>query len=302
MKAIDRLMRAVEKKQNPTVLGLDTRYEYLPQQEPLGDDWQSKCARRILDFNRQLIDALCGIIPAVKVQAAYYEMLGIQGIQVFAQTLAYAQEMGMLVISDVKRGDIGPTAEAYAAAYVGQSMVDGRKMHAFACDFATVNPYLGSDGVLPFVEACQKQDTGIFVLVKTSNPSGGEFQDLLCDGRPVYEHVAEKVAQWGEGLTGERGYSSVGAVVGATYPKQGAALRDQMPHTYFLLPGYGAQGATAKEMAGCFDAKGQGAVVNASRSLLCAHQKHEGMHFADAARVEAERMREDLLSAIGAIG
>ncbi|MDR2136703.1 MAG: orotidine-5'-phosphate decarboxylase [Synergistaceae bacterium] len=300
---IDCLIEAIEEKGNPTVLGLDTRVEHLPNsirngfsEAGTGDGYREKAAKAIISFNRGLIDALADLVPCVKVQAAYYEMLGVPGMEAFRDTLLYARQKGMTVIADVKRNDIGATAEAYAAAYLGEDA-------PFPADFVTLNAYLGLDGISPFLDACRKNGTGIFVLVRTSNPSAGEFQDLAVpDGqkgtRPLYEQVGFKVAQWGEDFVGHQGYSSVGAVVGATWPEEGKKLRALLPRTFFLVPGYGAQGATARKLAGWFDLRGRGVAVNASRSLLCAHRKRNTDDFAAAARDEALRMREDLRTAV----
>ncbi|MDR2529430.1 MAG: orotidine-5'-phosphate decarboxylase [Synergistaceae bacterium] len=293
MTSIDCLIDAIETTGNPTALGLDTRVEYLPQSFRCGF---SEAARAVRAFNRALIDALADIVPCVKAQAACYEALGPEGMETFRDTLLYAREKGMVTIADVKRNDIGSTAEAYAAAYLGSSA-------PFPADFVTINAYLGSDGVRPFLAECEKNGGGIFVLVRTSNLSAGEFQDLTlrdADGteRPLYEHVALKAAEWGRDLTGKRGYSAVGAVVGATWPEESQKLRSLLPHTFFLVPGYGAQGATAKDLAGCFDGKGRGAVVNASRSLLLAYKKRNAEDFAAAARDEALRMRDELRKTI----
>ena len=295
MKHIDRLVEAIERAGNPTALGLDTRIEYLPKS--LTDELPDTAA--ILKFNHALIDALADIIPCVKVQAACYEMLGTEGMQIFRDTLLYAREKGMVTIADVKHNDIGASAEAYATAYMNADS-------PFSADFVTVNAYLGYDGIKPFLDVCEKSEKnggGIFVLVRTSNPSAGEFQDLVVqdeDGssRPLYECVGLKVGEWGESLIGTHGYSSVGAVVGATWPEDGKKLRYMLPHTFFLVPGYGAQGATAKDISGCFGEHGRGVVVNASRSLLCAHKKLETDDFAAAACDEAIRMRDDLRSVI----
>jgi orotidine-5'-phosphate decarboxylase len=299
MTRIDRLIEAIERTGNPTALGLDTRIEYLPQSllsapaSGVGED----ALRAVHDFNFALLDALADIVPCVKVQVACYEMLGIDGMKLFRDTLYYARGKGMITIADVKRNDIGSTAEAYASAYLPEEDAP------FPADFVTVNAYLGTDGIAPFLKECQKSGKGIFVLVRTSNPSAGEFQDLVAkDGegidRPIYEHIGLKVARWGENLMGDLGYSSVGAVVGATWPEEGTRLRTLLPHTFFLVPGYGAQGATAQDLAGCF-AQGRGAVVNASRSLLCAHKTRKTEDFAGAAREEALRMRDDLRAATG---
>jgi orotidine-5'-phosphate decarboxylase len=309
MTQIDRLIEAIDRTENPTALGLDTRIEYLPQS--MLENASPEDA--IYTFNRGLIDALADVVPCVKVQVAYYEMLGVAGMRLFRDTLIYAREKGMVVIADVKRNDIGTTAEAYAAAYLGGSSVQGSNAQGdnvpFPADFVTVNAYFGTDGVAPFLSACEKTGKGIFLLLRTSNPSAGEFQDLIVQGgdgqgstprepRLFYEHVGLQVAQWGEPLMGRYDYSSVGAVVGATWPEEGKNLRSLLPHVFFLVPGYGAQGATAQDLTGCFDEEGRGAIVNASRSLLCAHRKLETSDFASAARDEALRMRDDLRAAI----
>jgi orotidine-5'-phosphate decarboxylase len=292
---IDRLIRSIRELDNPTALGLDTRIDYLPDEfaRQFPDDAPG-IAEAVYAFNAALLSGLCDIVPCVKVQAAYYEMLGPEGAACLTRTLDEARRLGNVVITDAKRGDIGATAAAYSAAYLGKSA-------PFASDFITVNPYLGYDGIEPFISDCEKSGRGIFALVKTSNPSSGEFQDLMAaDGRPFYSHVADKVAKWGDPLLGEEGYSSVGAVVGATYPVQGSQLRLAMPGTFFLLPGYGAQGASATDLAGCFDSSGGGAIVNASRSIICAHKKNpaHGEDFVAAAREEAIRMRDELSRAL----
>jgi orotidine-5'-phosphate decarboxylase len=238
------------------------------------------------------MNALRDMIPCVKIQAACYEMLGPSGARCFEKTINEARRLDYVVIVDAKRGDIGATAEAYSSAYL-------RKDSPFRADFLTVNPYFGTDGLAPFIADCEKSGAGIFALVKTSNPSGAEFQDLLTDGgRPLYERVADSVAEWGKNLTGSEGYSSVGAVVGATYPEQGARLRKKLPRTFFLLPGYGAQGATAEHLAPMFDERRGGAIVAASRLLICAHRKFQTDDFVGAARIEAARMRNDISAAL----
>jgi len=306
MHAMDELIERIREKGNPSVIGLDTCLEHLSpdflrdhlRQQPNMEE----AAKAIFAYNRALIYELHDIIPAVKVQAAYYEMYGPAGMVTFSRTLDYAREHNLTVMADVKRNDIGATAEAYAAAYLGQTALGEARASAFCADFATVTPYLGEDGVLPFVRACQEHGGGIFVLVKTSNPSSGQLQDMRVGGRTVYELMGELVAEWGSGLIGSEGYSAVGAVVGATYPQQGADLRARLPRTFFLVPGYGAQGAGGAELAGCFDANGSGAIVNASRSVLCAWKTRPGMHFAHAAREETLRMRDDLLAGLKAAG
>ena len=301
--SVDLLTEAVVRTQNPTCMGLDTRVEYFPEgffaSEKEDAAWLEEASETIFQYNKALIDGLCDILPAVKVQVAFYEMYGLPGMRAFLRTMQYAKRCGLMVIADVKRGDIGSTAEAYANAFLAGAPAGKGRVSAFETDFVTVNPYLGTDGIKPFTDACREHGKGIFVLVKTSNPSGGELQDLVCGGKPLYEHVAALVDGWGAGQVGESGYSAVGAVVGATYPEQGAALRKLLPHTYFLVPGYGSQGGSGASLAGTFGKKGGGAIVNASRSLLCAHKKQPGTHFVDAARSEALRMKADLLSAVG---
>ncbi len=308
MNIMDRLYARISELKNPTVAGLDTRIEYLPEsfvKEILPEGIRSfeDAAEAVYQYNVRLVDALCDIVPAVKVQVAYYEMYGPAGMTAFEKTMAYAKAKGLIVMADVKRNDIGATAGCYANAYVGTTPMPQGETRAFASDIATINPYLGVDGVKPFVDACAANGTGVFSLVKTSNPSSGQLQDMRFeDGRTLYEAVADLVESWGEETRGETGYSVIGAVVGATYPEQGTALRARMPHTFFLVPGYGAQGATGTDIAGCFDATGNGAIVNASRSILCAWKKREGMTFDEAARAEALRMREDLCSCLAAVG
>lgn len=286
---IDRLIRAVRERGNPSALGLDTRIDYVP--ESFAKRYPD-APEAVFAFNAALLEGLCGIVPCVKIQSAYYELMGPEGMRCMARTIGEARRWGYIVIVDAKRGDIGATASAYSGAFLAPDA-------PFPADFLTVNPYLGFDGVEPFVSDCRKTGAGIFVLVKTSNPSSGEFQDLTAsDGRPFCEHVADKVSLWGEELIGEEGYSSVAAVVGATYPRQGAELRSRLRHTFFLLPGYGAQGASAKDLAGCFDKEGSGAIVAASRSIICAHQKTGSDDFVSAAREEALSMRERLHEAL----
>ena len=296
--AIDNLIEGIARTGNPTALGLDTQLGLLP--EDFAGDVRSfeDAAQAIYRYNVALVDALHDIIPCAKVQIAYYEMYGIPGMQAFVRTVEYAKSRGMVVIADAKRNDIGATAEAYANAFLGKTPLGSTSQSAFAVDFVTVNAYLGADGVEPFVNTGKQYGGGIFALVKTSNPSGVQLQDLKVEGRAIYEIMGQYVSQWGADCIGEHGYSSVGAVVGATYPEQSVTLRAQMPHTFFLVPGYGAQGATGKDLRGCFDQKGSGAVVNASRSLLAAHKKQPGVDFAQAARNEALRMRDDIMGAM----
>ncbi|MHB1315397.1 MAG: orotidine-5'-phosphate decarboxylase [Christensenellales bacterium] len=295
---IDRLIDRIKALQNPTAIGLDTRLEYLPPGMLPGELNFKNAARAIFKFNKMLINAVYDIVPSVKIQSAYYEMYGYEGVKAFCDTAQYARGKGMIVIADCKRNDIGATAEAYATAYLGKTPLINKE--AFEADFLTVNPYLGTDGILPFVTMCKLQDKGIFVLVKTSNPSSGELQDITCGSQTVYEMMGGYVQKWGEELVGTHGYSAVGAVVGATYPEQGAKLRQQLPSVFFLVPGYGAQGAGGKELAGMFDKEGGGAIVNASRSLICAYkqERYRGLEFDRAAREEALRMKEDIQSNI----
>lgn len=300
--SIDKLVENIRQKENPTVVGLDPKLEYVPEFiirdafDKYGSGLEG-AAEAILRYNMGLIDELYDIVPAVKPQSAYYEMYGWQGVRALCRTIQYAKQKGMYVIADVKRNDIGSTAQAYACAYLGAARIgDGVDIPAFDADAATVNGYLGSDGIKPFTE----YGKAIFVLVKTSNPSSGELQDLTLGDKTVFEHMAGLVEGWGRDSIGKYGYSSIGAVVGATYPKQLSMLRGNMPHTFFLVPGYGAQGAGAADVAGAFGKDGTGAVINASRSIICAYKK-EGCKpedFAKAARREAERMRDDIKKAI----
>ncbi len=303
MHCVDRLLEQIRETNNPVCVGLDTRYEYIPEAYlkelcPDGVNTLEQAAYAVEQYNYKILDAVGDLIPSVKVQVAYYEMLGVAGMKAFYNTINEAKRRGLTVIADVKRNDIGATAQAYSAAYLGKTELSEGGVRPFESDFATVNPYLGVDGIQPFLEDIQKHQTGIFVLVKTSNPSSGQLQDIQIDGSTLYERVGDLVEEWGAASIGENGYSCVGAVVGATYPEQGTALRKRMPHTFFLVPGYGAQGATGKDLAGCFDAKGEGAVVNASRSILCAWKKHKDTDFQTAAHREIIAMREDITQAL----
>ena len=306
MNAIDQLISKIKQMNNPTVIGLDPKYDQLPncikskyEKTPEG------VAKAIFEFNQTLVDNVCDMIPAVKVQIAFYEMLGVSGIETFYKTCQYAKEKGMMVMADAKRGDIGSTAEAYSKAFLGKTQIENACFGNGAIDFVTVNPYLGIDGVKPFIEDCKKYGKGIFILVKTSNPSSGELQDLkLENGKTIYETVGNLVENWGAELVGESGYSSVAAVVGATYPEQLQTLRNQMPHTFFLIPGYGAQGGKAEDIALGFDKNGFGGIINASRSLMCAYKSDRWKtefpeeEFGKATRAEAIRMRDELIYAI----
>ena len=304
--SMDRLIVKIQEAGCAVVAGLDPKIDYVPEfirqknYEEFGRNVIG-VTRAILQFNTELIDALCDVVPAVKVQAAYYEMYGLEGIGVLYRTLEYAGKKGLYVMLDGKRNDIGSTAEAYSAGWLGKPDLDGERESMCAVDCLTVNPYLGTDGIAPFVKDCKAYDKAIFALVKTSNPSSGELQDLLVDDAPLYEKVAALVGQWGEECMGKSGYSSVGAVVGATYPAQAERLRVVMPHTYFLVPGYGAQGATAADVAKSFNPDGLGAIVNSSRAIMCAYKKSSRpeSEFAAAAKDEAYTMGKAILEAVG---
>ena len=306
MNAIDRLINKIKQTNNPTVMGLDPRFDMLPKcVTDKYDKTLEGVSKAILEYNKALIDETCDIIPAVKPQIAFYEMFGIPGLEAFKETCKYAKEKGMIVIADIKRGDIGSTAQGYSNAFLGKTKIGDHEESIFDVDFVTVNPYMGTDCVKPFVEDCKKYDKGIFILVKTSNPSSGELQDLkLENGKEVYMQVADLVEKWGEDLVGEYGYSSVAAVVGATYPEQLEQIRSKAPHTYFLIPGYGAQGGKAEDIALGFDKNGLGGIVNASRSLMCAYKSEIWKNqfteeeYAKATRAEALRMKEELQTAI----
>lgn len=302
MKAIDKLIEKIKQTNNPTVIGLDPRYEMLPKciTEKYTKDLEG-VAEAIIEFNKTLIDITCDIIPAAKIQIAFYEMYGILGMEAFKETCKYAKEKGMIVMADIKRGDIGSTATGYSNAFLGKTTIGENQESIYDVDFVTVNPYMGTDSVKPFIEDCKKYDKGIFILTKTSNPSSGELQDLkLENNQEVYMHVAKLVEKWGEELRGENGYSSVAAVVGATYPHQLQQIRKAAPHTYFLIPGYGAQGGKASDIALGFDSNGLGGIVNASRSLMCAYksdrwkEQYSEKEYAKATRAEAIRMRDEL--------
>lgn len=307
---IKRLIREIQKKNAPIVVGLDPQMALIPQ-KLLDKNYQQYgqtlegAANAFWDFNRAIIDAVCDLIPGVKPQSAMYERLGLAGEAVYHKTISYARDKGLLVIGDIKRGDIGSTSAAYADGHLGLVTV-GEKVYApFGEDFATVNPYMGTDAVGPFVNVCKAQDKGIFVLVKTSNPSSGEFQDQILaeTGKPLYESVAYMVEKWGE-ETREDGYSDVGAVVGATYPRQGERLRELMPHTYILVPGYGAQGGRGTDLTHFFDRDGLGAIVNSSRGIIAAYQKDDyarfgAEHFAEASRQAVLDMLADINGALG---
>lgn len=297
----DSLIEKIIAMQNPTAVGLDTAFDYLPDEMRAGVKDAKGAASAILEFNKKLVDSVSDIVPAVKVQIAYYEAYGTEGLKTFYETLLYAKKKGLTVIADAKRNDIGSTASQYAKAFLGQTELSGERFEAFPADYLTVNGYLGTDGIAPFTEENKKRGKGIFVLVKTSNPSSGELQNLrLQDGRTVYECMGDMVELWGSETVGKYGYSSVGAVVGATYPEEAKILRARLKHTFFLVPGYGAQGANAEMLKNCFDGNGLGGIVNNSRGILCAYKKRGGTYF-DAARQACLDMKADLLSVLGGI-
>jgi orotidine-5'-phosphate decarboxylase len=305
---MDKLIEKIAQMQNPTVAGLDPAWDLIPpciKKTAIAEHGETleAAAAAVIAFNHGLIDALHDIVPAVKPQLAFYEALGVSGIYAFYKTVEYAKQNGMYVIADAKRGDIGSTAEGYASAFLGSVKIGESEHSPFRSDALTVNAYLGSDGVLPFVKICKENNSGIFVLVKTSNPSSGELQDKQIDGKAVYELMGEMVADWGKDCVGKYGYSAVGAVVGATYPEQIAELRGKLINTFFLIPGYGAQGASAKDVAAAFDKNGVGGIVNSSRGIIAAYKKDDsnGYNFAEAARNEAIRMRDELMSEIGEV-
>ena len=297
--SFDRLITKIIETKNPTVLGLDPKLDYIP------DDLKKAAyhvhgktlegaADALLRFNKALIDAVYDIIPAVKPQAAFFEMYGWQGVRALAETISYAQSKGMFVIVDGKRGDIGSTMEAYADGWLGTTEVDGASFTPFGGDALTVNGYLGTDGIEPLLSVCQKQNKGIFVLAKTSNPSSGELQDIKINNKTVYETMASLCNQWGEVLPGNHGFNGVGIVVGATYPEQLTELRNKFPKLFFLVPGYGAQGGGGSSVKGAFDKNGMGAIINAARSLMCAWKKAPGLSLIEATRSEAVRMKNDI--------
>ena len=305
-KAIDKLIKKIQETQNPTVMGLDPRYEMLPQcvASKYAQDLEG-ASKAIIEYNKALIDATYDIIPAIKPQIAFYEMFGIEGMKAFKETCEYAKQKGMIVIADIKRGDIGSTAQGYSNAFLGKTKIGKKEESIFDVDFVTINPYMGTDCVKPFVEDCKKYGKGVFILVKTSNPSSVEIQDVKTEnGEEIYTKVAQLVEKWGEELRGEYGYSSIAAVVGATYPEQLKQIRKTAPHTYFLIPGYGAQGGKAEDIALGFDNKGLGGIINASRSLMCAYKsdrwkdQFNETEYAQATRAEALRMKEELNKAI----
>ena len=304
---IQQLIEKIKKTKAPICVGLDPMLNYIPEHilkksySEFGETLEG-AADAIWQFNKEIVDHTYDLIPSVKPQIAMYEQFGIEGLKSYQKTVDYCQEKGLLVIGDAKRGDIGSTSAAYATGHLGKVQVGGKTYSSFHTDFLTVNPYLGTDGVKPFVDVCNSDDKGLFVLVKTSNPSSGEFQDRLIDGRPLYELVAEKVVEWGDTCM-DGDYSNVGAVVGATYQEMSKILRKLMPRTYFLVPGYGAQGGTAADLAHCFNEDGLGAVVNSSRGIIAAYRQEKYKqfgpeHFAEASRQAVIDMVADINSVL----
>ena len=300
---IDRLIDKIIELKNPTCVGLDTDFSYLPDSMKSGVSDFKGASEKIYEFNKNIIDAVCDIVPAVKVQVAYYEKYGYYGLKAFYDTLNYAKEKGLFVIADCKRNDIGSTASCYSDAYLGETEIGGNTLRSFPADMLTVNGYLGSDGIKPFTDNVKAHGKFIFVLVKTSNPSSGEFQNLkLENGQYVYEKMAELVSEWGKDIIGSYGFSDVGAVVGATHPEEAENLRKKYPGMFFLIPGYGVQGGNSQMLKVCFDDRGLGGIVNNSRGIICAYKKQFiGMNYADAARAASIAMQKDLESALPAI-
>lgn len=304
---INKMIEKIKKTEAPIVVGLDPMLSYVPEHvqkkafAEYGETLEG-AAEAIWQFNREIVDHVYDLVPAVKPQIAMYEQFGAPGLVAFKKTVDYCKSKDLVVIGDVKRGDIGSTSAAYAVGHLGKVQVGSREYVPFDEDFATVNPYLGSDGVNPFIKVCQEEKKGIFVLVKTSNPSSGEFQDQCIDGRPLYEHVGEKVAQWGAQCMGED-YSYIGAVVGATYPEIGKAMRKIMPKAYILVPGYGAQGGQGKDLVHFFNEDGLGAIVNSSRGIIAAYKQEAyagfgAEHFGEASRAAVEAMKADIRNAL----
>ena len=306
---INQLIANIKKTDAPIVVGLDPMLKYIPEHiqkkafAEFGETLEG-AAEAIWQFNKEIVDKTYDLIPAVKPQIAMYEQFGIPGLVAFKKTVDYCKSKGLVVIGDIKRGDIGSTSSAYAVGHIGKVQVGSKTYAPFDEDFVTVNPYLGSDGVNPFIDVCKEEKKGLFILVKTSNPSSGEFQDQMIDGRPLYELVGEKVAQWGEDCMGDE-YSYIGAVVGATYPEMGKVLRKVMPKSYILVPGYGAQGGKGKDLVHFFNEDGLGAIVNSSRGIIAAYKQEKYANygeeaFADASRAAVEDMVADIRGALEA--
>lgn len=304
---IQKLITKIQKTHAPIVVGLDPMMNYIPEHvkekafAEFGETLEG-AAEAIWQYNKEIIDCTYDLIPAVKPQIAMYEQFGIEGLKAFKKTVDYCKEKDLIVIGDIKRGDIGSTSAAYAVGHLGKVQVGSKSFYGFDEDFVTVNPYLGSDGVKPFMDVCKEEKKGLFILVKTSNPSSGEFQDQLIDGKPLYELVGEKVAQWGEEVMGDT-YSYIGAVVGATYPEMGKVLRKVMPKSFILVPGYGAQGGKGKDLVHFFNEDGLGAIVNSSRGIIAAYKQEKyaafgAEHFGEASRAAVEDMVADIDQAL----
>ena len=313
---INTLTEKIKKLEAPIVVGLDPTMKFVPEhikKQAFAEHGETMkgAAEAVWLFNKGIVDAVCDLVPAVKPQIAMYEQFGVEGVHAFQKTVSYCKEKGLVVIGDIKRGDIGSTSEAYAVGHLGKMQVGETMCRGFDEDFATVNPYLGSDGVKPFIEVCKKEKKGLFILVKTSNPSSGEFQDRLVlpegstdasKARPLYEIVGEKVAEWAADHMGDS-YSYIGAVVGATYPEMGKVLRKIMPKSYILVPGYGAQGGKGKDLKHFFNEDGLGAIINSSRGIIAAYQqeayaKYGPENYADASRAAVLDMKEDIREGI----
>ena len=303
---IDRLLTKIQTLQNPTVVGLDPTYSMIPSfiKEEMLERYgrtPKAVAEMFIQFNKAIIDEIYDLVPSVKPQIAMYEQYGLEGLRAYMETCEYAKSKGLIVIGDIKRGDIASTATAYAGHIAGVD-IEGEHFDLWQEDAVTLNPYMGFDGIEPFVEACNKQDKGLFILVKTSNPSSREIQDLLVDGMPIYDKTADLVSKWGELTMGEKGYSRIGAVVGATHKEQGAELRKRMPHTFFLVPGYGAQGGTAENLKGFFNQDGLGSIINSSRGIIAAYKQDaecSERDFAKASRKAVIAMKNDLQGVMG---
>lgn len=304
---IQKLIANIKKTNAPVVVGLDPMLGFIPEHitkkayAEFGETLEG-AAEAVWQYNKAIVDAIYDLIPAVKPQIAMYEQFGLPGLAVFKKTVDYCKEKGLVVIGDVKRGDIGSTSAAYATAHLGKVKVGGSMITPFGEDFATVNPYLGTDGIKPFIDVCREEKTGLFILVKTSNPSSGEFQDQLVNGKPLYELVGEKVAEWADSFMGEE-YSYIGAVVGATYPEMGKVLRRVMPKSFILVPGYGAQGGKAEDLVHYFNEDGLGAIVNSSRGIIAAYKQEKyasfgAENFAQASRQAVLDMIADINGAL----
>lgn len=304
---IDQLIEKIIKINNPTVVGLDPRLNLVPmhiREEAYEKHGQTPegASAAFLEFNKQIIDAVYDIVPAVKPQVAMYEQYGVPGLKAYIETIQYAKAKDLIIIGDIKRSDIASTAEAYSDGHIGRVDVEGNAFEMYYEDFITLNPYLGYDSIEPYMNNCKDYNKGLFILVKTSNPNSGEVQDIIVgdQGLQFYEYMGQLVSKWGEHFIGKYGFSQIGAVVGATYPEQGTKLREMLPHTFFLVPGYGAQGATSEDLAGCFNKDGLGAIVNSSRGIIAAYQSkkykeiYKEVEFAQAARQAVLDMKADL--------